>query len=107
MQIVKKGIVPDSRYKRNGGMRVQIEDWSEDYSHCKPADMLAAYPLAKHSRPAIWTAYYPEEHHTFRLELKFDSKEAAERAFDDLVNGRTALLDYKENMTHPEYVECI
>ena len=107
MHIIKKGVVPDSRYRNNGGMRLQIEDWSEDYSFHKSADMLAAYPIAKNSRPAIWTTYYPEAHRTFRLELKFDSQESAEQAFDDIMNGRAELIDYKEYMTHPEYAECL
>lgn len=100
MQIVKKGVLPDPRYKRNGGMRMQIEDWGDD------ADMLAAYPIAKSSLVREWNTY-PEAHRTFRLEMQFDSKEAAEQAFDDILSGKTTLLDYTEYMTHPEYAECL
>lgn len=106
MKIVKKGVFPDSRYKRHGGMRLQIEDWSEDYSFYKPADMLAAYPIAKSSLPNKWGAY-PEAHRCFRLEMQFDSKEAAEQAFGDILSGKTVLTDYAAYMRHPEYAECL
>ena len=107
MKIVKKGVLPDPRYKRHGGMCLQIEDWSEDYSFHKPADLLAAYPLATQSRPAIWTSYYPEAHRCFRLEMRFDGKDDAEQAFDDILSGKTTLLDYTKYMRHPEYAECL
>lgn len=106
MKIVKKGVLPDPRYRHNGGMRMQIEDWSEDYSFHKPADMLAAYPIAKSSLVREWNSY-PEAHRSFRLEMQFDSKEAAEQAFDDILSGKTTLLDYTEYMRHPEYAECL
>lgn len=107
MKIVKKGVLPDPRYRHNGGMRMQIEDWSEDYSFHKPADLLAAYPIAKTGRPAIWAGCYPMAHRCFRLEMKFDSKESAEQAFDDILSGKTTILDYTKYMTHPEYAECL
>lgn len=100
MKIVKKGFMPNVT-------PIQIEDWSENYSCHAPSDLLAAYPTAMKSRPAAWCPYYPEQGRSFRVELQFINKKAAEQAFDDLASGKTTLLDYTAYMTHPEYAECL
>ena len=97
MKIVKKGFMPDTT-------PIRIEDWSETYSFYKPASTLTAYPKAESNLPGTWS---PKRGNSFRLEMQFDSKKSAERAFDDLISGRTTLADYTAYMRHPEYAKCL
>lgn len=97
MKIVKKGFMPDTT-------SIQIEDWSEDYLFHNESDTIAAYPTAKSDFPGTWK---PKRGQSFRLDMTFCNKEAAERAFDDLIHGRKGLADYVAHMRHPEYAECL
>lgn len=99
MKVIRKGIMPD-------GTKVQIEDWSEDYSFHSPADTVAAYPKAKCT---IYNKHwdYPKVNNTFRADFTFEGKKDAERAFEDLISGNANLKDFIENMRDSELAECL
>lgn len=98
MKIVKTGTLKD-------GTNIQIEDWSENYSFHKPADVLASYPISKMSHTGT---YAPKAGERYRFSFKFKSAEEAVVAFNELTEGRRVLSDFKDFMDNkPEYKNCI
>lgn len=99
MNILQKGIMTD-------GTKLQIEDWSADYSFYPQGHLLAAYPIAKASLQGQFT---PKMDRKFRYEMRFDSNEQAQKAFNDLCNGVTTLKDYSDKLqsNDKEYAKCV
>lgn len=75
MKVLEKGFMPD-------GTKIQIEDWSEDYSCFQYGSTLGAYPKTPAGR-------------TYRAECDFKCAEDALTAFDYLRSGLATLDDYK------------
>ena len=67
MKVVEKAIMKD-------GVKIQIEDWSEDYTCHKKNDTIAAYPKTKSGQ-------------IYRAECTFETTEKAASAFCKLKNG--------------------
>lgn len=86
MQIIEKAIMPD-------GTKIQIEDWSKDYSCYAECGTIGAYPIAQMSgdRP-----FEPERGRTFRMSINFDTKEEARKCFEQLKSGEKQLIDFAE-----------
>lgn len=100
MRVVKRGIMPD-------GVKIQIEDWSEDYTFLNPSATLAGYPIAKKTLPSKNTWSYPEVYRPFRVSFEFADSEITEKVFNDLINGKKTLQDLKEYTSRPELIDCI
>lgn len=75
MKVLERAITPN-------GVKIQIEDWSEDYSFHRFADVVAAYPM---------TIYGKKE---FRAEQQFKNATEASDAFYSLKNGEKNLDDF-------------
>lgn len=71
MKVLEKGVMLNKT-------KIQIEDWSGDYTFLAYADTIAAYPTNRHGE-------------RFRAEKQFESKDAAAQAFKELLSGRTTL----------------
>lgn len=84
MKITSKNILSD-------GTRIQIEDWSSDYSFHKKNDLLVAYPTAKES-----IGYFVERGESFRLELQFSNEKQAMDAYNKLLLGELELGHLKK-----------
>ncbi|MDF2880216.1 MAG: hypothetical protein K0R54_773 [Clostridiaceae bacterium] len=93
--------------KKNGGVRVQLEDWSDDYPNVHAyADVVGTYPISKKSL-FKGGLEYPKLNQSFRCALKFPSTEEARDAFNKLVNGETNILDYVTYFEQEELVDCL
>lgn len=92
MQVIERGIMPD-------GTKIQIEDWSNDYSFHKKSSTIAFYPMAINSiyKNSKSRHPYPERGETFRASLDFDTEENARDAFQSMVNGSKTYTDYMDN----------
>lgn len=100
MRIVKKGFMPD-------GTKIQLEDWSEDYSCFNPVDCIAAYPVSKSSIKKASNYYYPVMNEKFRCSFHFGMDKAAELIFIDLEMGNITLLDIAEFLYNPQLKQCL
>lgn len=63
------------------GEKIQIEDWSDDYTFHRFADLLVAFPKTRTGR-------------LFRAELQFENATKAREAFYALTNGEKSLDDF-------------
>lgn len=77
MTILEKRTTPD-------GVKIQIEDWCEDYSFHRFADLVAAYPICQNSVIK----------RRFRAECQFENASKASEAFYSLVSGEKTLDDF-------------
>lgn len=100
MRIVKKDIMPD-------GTKIQLEDWSEDYSCFAPIDCISAYPVSKMSIKKARGYYYPVVNEKFRCSFHFGIDRSAELAFVDLAMGNISLLDIAEFLWYPWQKQCL
>ncbi len=100
MKILKKDIMPD-------GTKIQLEDWSEDYSCFAPADCIAAYPVSKMSIKKASGYCYPIVNEKFRCSFHFGADKSAELAFVDLAMGNISLLDIAEFLHYPWQKDCL
>jgi len=97
MKILLKG-------KMKNGTEIQIEEWHENYSFMPYGSTLASYPLSKIS---IQGQFAPKANERCRIAFSFESEEETKQAFDNLINGKNNLADYKENITDLRYKDCI
>lgn len=98
MEIIIKGSMQDET-------SIQIEDWSKDYSFMPYGSMIGAYPISKQTLKGNFS---PELGRAFRFQLDFESHEEAQKAFDNLVNGNSKLIDYQDNFSgKQEELICI
>ena len=94
------------------GTKIQIKDWSGDYTCYSPSDTLAAYPISKNSVPGPFS---PKIGETFRSQFNFDNAKQCKEAFDCLVSEKKSLYDYKDKMriclnynaTREEWYKCL
>lgn len=93
MEVIEKGNAPD-------GTRIQIEDWSMNYSSYPRKSTIGFYPKAKHSLYNDDNPPYPERGKNFRACFSFDSEEEAKKAFDDIVSGRKSYMEYLDNYSN-------
>ena len=100
MRIVKKDIMPD-------GTKIQLEDWSEDYSCFAPVDCIAAYPVSKMSIKKASGYYYPVANEKFRCSFHFGMDRSAELVFLDLAIGNISLLDIADFLWYPYQKQCL
>lgn len=98
LKIIKKGIMPN-------GTHIQIEDWSEDYAFHNYADTLASYPISKETHRGTWA---PKAGERYRFSFHFKNAEETEKAYNDLLEDKKELEDYKHIMSSKlEYKDCI
>lgn len=83
-RILDKAIMPD-------GTHIQIEDWSEICSICKPCDTLVTFP--KVTTP--FACYNTSDR--VRIALAFENEQETRQAFSDLTSGRKSLKDFRSN----------
>lgn len=86
------------------GTKIQIEDWNKDYSFMAHGSIIGVYPIAKES---INGQFAPKRGKSFRLELKFESFEAAKEAFLQLQNNEKELKDFLVNFSNIEFLQYI
>ena len=77
MKVLERAVIPD-------GTKIQIEDWSGDYSFHRFADFVAAYPVARGSIKGS----------TFRAYCQFENAQKASEAFLALKSGEKQLDDF-------------
>jgi len=65
---------------------------------------LAAYTKSKMSHKG---AFAPKGNEVYRFEFDFNSNEEAEEAFNNLIEGKSLLSEYKQYISRPEYTDCI
>lgn len=97
MKVLTTGLMPD-------GTKIQIEEWNENYKFMPYGSTLASYPKSKVSHNG---AYSPKGNETYRFSFDFKSEEETIKAFNDLLSGAKKLIDFKENMTNKQYLDCI
>ena len=95
--IVEKDLLQD-------GTKVQIEDWSTEYSFMKYGTTLASYPKSKANHKG---EFAPKLDKSFRCAFDFNSHEEAKNAYDELLSGNKTLSDYKKFLQSKEYQNCI
>ena len=78
MKVLERATMPD-------GTKIQIEDWSEDYSFHSFADLVAAYPVARNSIGK----------RRFRATCQFESDLQASEAFYAIKSGEKSLDDFQ------------
>lgn len=90
MKLIKEGTMPN-------GTILHLENWHDSYPSIFPAnDCVAAYPLAKESRPRYGSYCYPHIGQPFRLHFHFYDASAAEQAFQALQSGEKSFKDFAE-----------
>lgn len=97
MKVLNRGIIKD-------GTKIQIEDWSEDYSFYNYGCTLASYPESKRSYKG---QFAPKEGQIYRFDFKFNSFEETQKAYNELLEDAKILSDFKENLSRKEYSNCI
>ncbi|MDF2844269.1 MAG: hypothetical protein K0R00_2695 [Herbinix sp.] len=95
MKIIEKGFIS------NTDVRIQIEDWSEDYNCFQY--IVAAYPKANKNSN---TLFGPEYNRKFRCQLNFNSNVEAKEVFDKLKSEEKELRDYIDSI-RDEYYKCL
>lgn len=96
MEVIQKTIMAD-------GIKLQIEDWSKDYTFMNKDSTLVAYPVAKESLDNFMI----KRGKTFRLQINFENKEKASMAYDNLSSGCACLKEYVSKFNHKKYINCI
>lgn len=74
------------------GTKIQLEDWSKDYSFHKENDTIGAYPIAKKTNEE--SEFGAKKGKEYRLELRFETGEQADNAYNELLQG-ASILDYE------------
>ena len=109
MKVINRGTV------KIAGCPLRLEDWSMDYpcSH-HGADVVAAYPT---SRESLYTGTgftpFPKRGESFRLEMHFETENAAVEAFGKLLTGLASLHDYAScvlstpTISAADFMRCI
>ena len=97
MKVLKKGAMSD-------GTKIQIEEWSENYSFMPYGSTIASYPKSKVSHAG---SFSPKGNETYRFEFDLNSNKEAEQVFNSLLNGNSVLADHKSKLTRKEYADCI
>lgn len=86
------------------GTKIQIEDWSTEYSFMPYGRTIATYPKSK---TTLKGSFSPNLDETFRCAFNFKSHEEALHAYDNLITGKKVLSDYIAFLDNKEYAKCI
>ena len=97
MKILNKTVLSD-------GTKIQIEDWSEDYSFKKYGATLATYPKSKIN---VDGQFSPKWNRTFRCAFEFESHDDAVAAYNELIAGNKVLSDYVNYLQDKKDAMCI
>jgi len=97
MKVLKIGKMPN-------GTEIQIEEWHENYDFMPYGSTLASYPKSKMSHEG---AFAPKGNMEYRFSFNFASNEEAKTAFENLLNSKTVLSDYRDKIDRKEYADCI
>ena len=113
MKVLKTG-------KSAGGVDIQIEEWSENYSFMPYGSRLALFPncwatliggVAPGAGECVAThkgQFAPKAGESYRFSFEFPSNEEAEAAFTELESGNSTFTDYLKYWAgKPEYRDCI
>lgn len=95
--IVEKDLLPD-------GTKIQIEDWSTEYSFMPYGRTVASYPKSKANHKGDFS---PKIDKLFRCAFDFNSHAEAKNAYDELLSGSKTLSDYKNFLQYKENQNCI
>lgn len=100
VKILKKDIMPD-------GTKIQLEDWSEDYS-CFDTLHIAAYPILKRV-PQSRKFYWAMPGDRFRVEIVrgFNNDQEVLTAFEELKTGKKSIIDFSNQFWDFWHVECL
>lgn len=100
MKVLERATTPD-------GIKIQIEDWKEDYS-CFDTLSIATYPIMQRLPQSI-KLYFTESGRPFRVDINRDWKndEDVLRAFEDLKNGRKKITDFANQFWNLWNIECL
>lgn len=97
MKVLNKTILSD-------GTKIQVEDWSKDWTCYSYGETLAAYP---ESKVTLEGSFSPNFRESFRCQFNFKSHEQALQAYNELLEGVKVLSDFSEFLKYPEYAVCI
>lgn len=87
MKVILKSQMPD-------GTRIQINDWSEDYSCFAESSEISTYPIAKMTSKDGFI----REGRSFRCGFNFDNADQTLEAFQQLESGEKTLEDFIGNI---------
>lgn len=102
MEILKKGNLPDGITMNIVVFNNNNKDNRRYYIH--------SYPIAYHSdkkENGELTAFSPREGEKFLYQLHFETFQEAQKAFDELSNGSSRLIDYSEHAWTPRHTKCL
>lgn len=83
---------------KTNDFKIQIEDWSEDYSFKSYGDTLVVFQSSKEDISKVI-----KRHENTRFEFTFKNHDEALKAFDELLNGIKKPIDYAEYLYNPHY----
>lgn len=100
MKIIERATMPD-------GTKIQIEDWTKDYS-CFNTLSIAAYPIMQRLSQSH-KLYFHESGKPFRVDINRDWKndDEVKKAFSELQNGIKEIKDFANQFWHSWCAECI
>lgn len=100
MKIIERATMPD-------GTKIQIEDWTKDYS-CFNTLSIAAYPIMQRL-PQSHKLYFHESGKPFRVDINRDWKndDEVKKAFSELQNGIKEVKDFANQFWDSWCAECI
>lgn len=100
MKVIERAIMPD-------GTKIQIEDWTKDYS-CFKTLSIAAYPIMQRL-PQSKRLYFHESGRPFRVDINRDWKndDEVKKAFSELQNGIKEVKDFANQFWDSWCAECI
>jgi len=98
MKVLERATMPD-------GTKIQIEDWTEDYT-CFDTLSIAAYPRSERLPRSRKSWVVPGEE--FRVSIdKFKRNKDTEQAFEALRNGTKAVKDFADYFWDPWHIEML
>jgi hypothetical protein len=97
MQVIQRGLLKDNT-------KMQIEDWSKDYSFYNYGCTLATYPKSKANQKG---QFAPKSGEVYRFDFQFNSFEETEKAFKELIDNKKILGDFKDKLRDKKYLDCI
>ncbi|MEC0237772.1 hypothetical protein P4H71_25990 [Paenibacillus kribbensis] len=97
MKVLKTGAMPD-------GTKIQIEDWSGDYSFHGFGDVIACYAISKATHDG---QYAPKAGVRYRFSFRFSGEAEVVGIFSGLINRELELATLKDRMDNPKYRDCI
>ena len=97
MKVLEKATLP-------GNNQIQIEDWSDNYNFVSYGSTLACYISSKSTIDRI---YGPKAGERYRFSFDFGSHEEAKQAYQDLIEEKKTLCDFRDYLSNPEYGDCI